>query len=345
MNRDNSWIAATCSRVSRNQLAAWLAGCLVVLVLAATQTRYILNFIGGPYEVSIAQLNSINDLDRENQYFVRLSGAPFTDTGIEQLSIKTQNGREVSRTVTAKYYCLQLDSKCLVLKASQSPSSNVEGALTKIPASLLTELTTGTNPYLTSALFPFYLEADEFRVPGYWALGALACFLCGLAYYAAPSMANFLDPTAHPLAKKISAWGEINDVSKDIGTQLSGSVTKIPGLTLTDDYLVSEGVFSADVNRFWDLIWFYKKIITKKVYFVIPAGKEYGVIMVFYGASMEKSLSEKHVDQVLASARHRAPWAFAGYSREAEDLFQKQQDLFCRGVEERRTQILKRHGL
>ncbi len=116
---------------------------------------------------------------------------------------------------------------------------------------------------------------------------------------------------------------------------------KCHGLSITDNFMVVNSFFSFDLLRLQDLLWAYRKITKHSVNF-IPAGTTQAAVLICYGGARTFVANERLVAEILHFASIRAPWAFIGYSKQLDTLFQKQQNTFCQTVEARRQEVLKR---
>jgi len=108
------------------------------------------------------------------------------------------------------------------------------------------------------------------------------------------------------------------------------------GWRVGDTYLVRSTLFRFDVLRLQDLLWAYKKVTKHSINF-IPTGKTYQAILTCHGGTAAMSGREKRVDEILAFAQQRVPWAVLGYTAEIAALFKNNAPEFARSVEERRS--------
>ncbi len=101
--------------------------------------------------------------------------------------------------------------------------------------------------------------------------------------------------------------------------------------------------FTFNVLRFRDVLWGYKKITKHSVNF-IPTGKTYEAIVNCYGGTATIPGKDKKVDTLLEFVEQRAPWAIFGFSDELAATFNKHQQDFASGVEQRRQQWEQQSG-
>src|SRR5262245_42499117 len=110
----NSFVLAIIRRSNRNLLLRCVAGIVLVVGLAALNTRYFYNFFAGPFPVDREALLAATDAGALRQYFVKISGDDVVDTGVQEVSRNTKTGSE---TVTAAFMALVLDDRFLIVKA------------------------------------------------------------------------------------------------------------------------------------------------------------------------------------------------------------------------------------
>jgi hypothetical protein len=336
----NSWILRTCRRACVRQLVAWAVVAVVGIVLVAANLRYFTNFVTGPFVMGPSELARIVDPTQSPQYFARVSGTRAIDTGIQQITIRKQGDTEVSRSVSAGYYVLDLGEKLLIVKSASGQPLSVEGELARIPADLDHQLfDTPEMQSLRDRFYPFYLDAGSFRTAGYVTIALWLTFLGLAGWKVLPTWRKLQDLGSHPIVRRVASWGDPVQVSAEIKREwTSPGIRRHGSWTLTPSYLVKSSYFGFDVLRFWDLLWAYRRVTKRSVNF-IPIGKNYHAVFICYGGSATVQGSDKEVDEMLQSAAQRAPWAIFGYSDELQKAFNEHTRDFCLAVEERRRKV------
>lgn len=335
-----TWIFRICRQTAQRQLIAWLLLLAAGLGLGAYYWRYVVDFARGPFNTSAAELRAIQEVAVAPHSFVRVTGETVNDTGVQEETVESENGAETKRYVSASYYALLIDHRYLVVKSASTPPLTVAGALSTIQPDTASHLFKGlTTQQIQERAYPFELDTEGFRTPGYWALGVAGVFLLLLVLFARPALVRFQDPEKHPVMQRIHKWGDPIGISAELEREVENPVSKRFGSSiLSEKYVIQRSYYSIDVARFEDLVCVYKKIVKKRVNF-IPAGKDYHAVMIFYGASKEIQAKEKHVEEILQFASQRAPWAVVGYSDKLAELFKKQEGDFCAAVEARRREL------
>ena len=339
----DSWIAQMCRGRARRQTLAWAVVFLAGIAFVFSNARYVRNFFEGPFALQPNELAQVTDLEATPDYFVSVTGEKVIDTEIQEVTTTTRNGVKEGSHVSAGYYAFLVGDRFLVVKSAKQPPNKVSGELLPMPANLSSELFSGADGQkIRNHFYPFYLEPEGFRYPGYWGIGIAWLFIGLFWKYGKPAWIHWRDVSKHPLVKRLEQWGDTAGVSVDVERELNNSVVyKSSGIIVTNKYVVRKRFFSFNILRFDDLLWAYKKVTQRSVNF-IPTGKTFEGILIFYGGSETFSGNEQKVNEVLSFASNKAPWAVIGYSEDIKNLFNKQTTDFCQVVESRRQELSKR---
>jgi hypothetical protein len=95
---------------------------------------------------------------------------------------------------------------------------------------------------------------------------------------------------------------------------------------------------SFDLFRLENLVWAYKKAIKRRVYYFIPAGTTYAAELSFSDGQAEIVGKQKKVDELLALASERAPWAVKGFSADLEKFYKSSRAGFVAEVMKRKSE-------
>src|SRR5436190_203296 len=132
----DGWISKRIRIVSRRRVIAWSLALIVGVLAATSDHRYLANFVGGPYALTQADLDSIRDVTAAPRYYARVIGNRVLDTGLRQYTVHTQNGVETSREESSAYNALAIGNHFLVVRsAADNASHSAVGKL--VPASRL----------------------------------------------------------------------------------------------------------------------------------------------------------------------------------------------------------------
>ncbi len=334
----DNWILKMVRVRSLRCIVAWALALGCIVLFAFAEQRYLSNFIGGPFNLASSDLDSIRDVSGTSRYFARVTGTKAVDTGIEEITVHKRGGVEVSRSVSGTYYALVVGNKLLVVKGTVSMPTTVEGALTVMPGALERQLF-GTREMqaIHDRFYPFYLDDQSFRFPGYCAIAGALLFAFLFVKHGFSAWRHLQDPVSHPVVKRIASWGNLTVIAVEAEREARSPYYKGDGWLLTDTYLIQSSFFTFDLLRFSDLLWAYKRV-TSHYYYFIPTGKTYGVVLSCYGGNAQISGSEKTVNAILTFAGERAPWAVFGFSQELEHFFNKNPQDFCTAIEQRRRE-------
>jgi len=340
------WIIRLCRETSRRQVIAWALAFTAGFLFLFANTRYLTNFVRGPYVLQGTDLAQITDAESTPRYFVSIHPDKILDTGIQEITTTTENGVKQGSYVSAGYYAALVGDHYLIVKSATKPGSEIEGQLTTMPTDLSTELFSGADgPAIRDACYPFYLQSEGFRYPGYWGIGIAVVFLLLFFKYGRPAWLRLRDINSHPVVKRLNRWSDPISISVEAERELNGAVRyRSQGVFITDRFLIVKRFFAFNVLRFEDLLWAYKKVTKRSVNF-IPTGKDYAAVLVFYGGSQSLPATENMVGEVLTFAATKAPWAVFGYSKEVADLFRKQTAAFCQAVEARRQELYDKRAV
>ena len=184
------------------------------------------------------------------------------------------------------------------MKSASKAPERVDGELIRLPSDVSSQLFSGVEGReLQNKCYPFYLESEGFRYPGYWAIGIAWVFFGLFWKFARPARERLQDINKHPVLKRVKCWGNPVGVSLNVQREISNSVLYKSGdILITNNYVVRTGFFTFNILRFHDLLWAYKKVTKRSVNFV-PTGKDFAVIMYFYGGVETHQADERKVDE------------------------------------------------
>ncbi len=328
---NDNWVLQQIRQAHRNRLIWWgvVLACLLLFVLS--QHRYVANFFQGPFALGKAELDSITDASATPRYFARVTGSKAIDTGIRQVTVRKRHGVETSRSVSGEYFVLMIDDRLLVVKASAGPHTTSEGELLPLSRELDSRLFgTPDMQAIKKRFYPFYVDEESFRLPGYIAGAILAVIGFFAVWRATAAFRVYLAPGTHPLAGRLASWGDPAKIAAEAEAGSRSPRHKSGGWIVTDKYLIRSTFREFDLHRLADLQWGYKRVTSSNTV------KSYGAVLMMNGGKVDVVGSEKNVDAVLNLAAERVPWAIFGYSKEIEEHFNNNRPAFAATVEQRR---------
>ncbi len=335
----DTWVHQQLRATYRRRVIAWCFVLACAVLFAVAQSRYITNFVSGPFDVGQPELDAIGDVSTEPRYFVRVTGSKAIETGIQQITTRKHAGVETSRSVSAAYYVLVIGDRLLVVKRAEGTPTTVQGALAAMPAELDRHLfNTPQMQAIRGRFYPYYLDDSRFRTPGYIGAVAALIFVILLVRYGYPAWRYARDVSSHPVVKRVALWGDPLSTAVEARREAATPRYKGGGWQVADKYLIRSAPFAFDLLRLSDLLWAYKRVTKHSVNF-IPTGKTYSGVLVCYGGAAEVTGREKNVDALLTFAAERAPWAVFGYSDDFNKFFKQKSQEFCAAVEQRKREL------
>jgi hypothetical protein len=337
----NSFVQAIIRRSNRNLLLWCAAGLVLVVGLAAFNTRYFYNFFAGPFPIDRQALLATTDTGALRQYFVKVSGDNVIDTGVQEVSRNTKTGSE---TVTAAFMALVLDDRFLIVKApDDKENTEFTGYLEAMPSDVRTDIIEDIErkvPQVRGAFLPFMLNTDSFRTPGYIGL-VLGIPLFGLCIWGlARAIRRSNDAAAHPIMRALGRFGPPDYVAGQIDAEMSAENPKVGNVHLTPNWLVQASSASLSATRIEDIVWAYKQVTQHRTN-GIPTGKTYAAtIWDRHGVCITVTGKEPVVNQVLEMISRRTPWILAGYSADLEKAWKQNRAAMLDAVDQRRRQML-----
>lgn len=335
---EGSFLDRQIQRTNRNLLLVALFLIVAVAAWAVAARRYLYNFFKGPFDISTAQLVTVQQPDSQFRYFVRVKGEDIADTGVQEIERDSNTGSE---TVKANFSILVIAKHLMIVKSDPKESgTSFQGELADVPADVRSNVITPLlkqHPNAGQALLPFMLDATGFRTDGYIGLAVGVPAFLFACWLIARVMRRRADVSVHPAVKTAARYGSLADVSRQLDLEMQGSPLKIGSASVTPTWVVLQKTFDLKLCRIPDLIWAYKKI-TRHYHYFIPTGKTYEVIMYDrYGKPLQMSAREKKIDEMLKMLGERAPWAVFGFSDERRKLLRSNWGGFVAAVDQRKT--------
>ncbi len=335
----DTWVHQQLRAMYRRRVIAWCVVLGGAVLFAHAESRYIKNFVSGPFDVGQSELDAVGDVSTEPRYFVRVTGSKAIETGIQQITTRKHAGVETSRSVSAAYYVLVIGDRLLVVKRAEGTPTTVQGELAAMPAALDRHLfNTPQMQAIRGRFYPYYLDDSRFRTPGYIGAVAALIFVILLVRYGCPAWRYARDVSSHPVVKRVALWGDPLSTAVEARREAASPRYKGGGWRVSDKYLVRSAPFAFDLLRLSDLLWAYKRVTKHSVNF-IPTGKTYSGVLICYGGAAEVTGREQNVDALLTFAAERAPWAVFGYSDDFHKLFKQKSQEFRAAVEQRKREL------
>ena len=335
-----TWIERTARQKSIGQVVLFLVVTAIVAWIFAANGAYVKVFFKGPPPATAADLDAAQNADSSNQPiatpYVTITGDKVLSTGVQEVT--TYEG--VIKNVSAGYYALEVGNRILIVKSAKTPSTTVSGELGSMPFDLKSDLfPPGTDEADEAVFYPLLLDTN-YRESGYvgafWALLAESLF----GFFAWRSWRRLSGQVEHPAVTRARAWGDIALISAEVEREREMAViVKRGGWTLTQSYAVKNMWLSFDLFRLDNLVWVYKKAVKRRVNFIIPAGTTYSAALNFSDGQADVGGSQKKVEELLALASQRAPWAVKGYTDDLAKFWKSSRNSFVAEVMKRKSEM------
>lgn len=339
-----NWVEAENKRANRNLLL--VNGVLLLCLLGALYAnwQYYANFVMGCRPISAAELNALKSPTQPFRNFVTVQGSKSVASGYQDIvqHIEKSSGRVVSTDIKDEYMLLKVSGRIVLVKApDNSPALKFSGQLVPTTEAVQRDLLTSLSqsaPDIAAMVLPFTLDATDYRTQGYWALGiGIPLFLAG-CWNCSKALRRGAEPQLAPIWKQLSVYGNAEQLSSQIGSELLAPVSSYKGLRLTQSWLVSQRFFSTWMSPLNDIVWAYKKVTRHSVNF-IPTGKSYSAVIVGgHRQRIEQNMSQKKVDSFLAELASRVPWAVYGFNADLDHVWKKDPGGFVAAVDSRRQE-------
>ncbi len=303
-----------------------------------SNSAYMKVFFSGPPDATVTELDAAESATNDQQPiatpYMTIAGSKLLNTGVEEVT--SYDG--IIKNISAGYYALEIGDRILLVKSGKAPSTTVSGELSAMPFDVKSDLfLPGTSAADEAVFYPLLLDTN-YRESGwvgiFWALAAEGLF----GFFGWRSWLRLSGKVEHPAVTRAKAWGDLAVTSGEVEREMETAVKgKCGGWTLTEDYAVKNALMSFNLYRLDNLAWVYKKTIKRRVYFFIPAGTTYAAELNFSDGQAEMAGSQKNVDEMLALASARAPWAAKGYTDELEKIWKSSRAEFV-------AEVMKRKG-
>src|SRR5262247_3774246 len=205
----DTWVHQQLRATYRRRVIAWcvVLGCAALFAIA--QSRYIKNFVSGPFDVAQAELDAIGDVSAAPHYFVKVTGSKAIETGIQQITARKRYGVETGRSVSAAFYVLVVGDRLLVVKRAAGTPTTVEGELAAMPPELDRHLFNSPQmEAIRGRFYPYYLDDSRFRMPGYIGIAGVLILAFLLLKYGLPAWRYAHDVSSHPVVRRLVEWGD-----------------------------------------------------------------------------------------------------------------------------------------
>lgn len=169
------------------------------------------------------------------------------------------------------------------------------------------------------------------HLPGLWIFGILCVLSLGFMIW-------MTDRAIAQPGRKLSA-----EEMEQLDTEISEPLIETAHWLITQHYIIRKHAFKIEgqIIPQAQVAWLYKKIITRKIYGFIPAGKIYMLLLYVNGRKQPFSdtMKQTEADTLLTWAGDHLPQAVCGYQKNWEKLWKKhpERESFMAMIQEETT--------
>lgn len=348
----NGFLMSQVRRTNRNLFVTNVVILILVIAFFLFNMNYLYNVFSGPFVVDNNWLASITEPNLEKKNFIKFTSEEIYDIDfhdiVEEYNKYTNEVKDT--TVKTDYLLVGIDKKFIVVKVPHgNGGTTFTGQIKELPYEVknyVTEVMTEegfSNSEITEIIQPILIDANlgSFKTIGYVMVGIGLAFLLLVLWNLSKFARRNSDPYAHPIYKRLSEYGNSEDMAKSLENELEQcNVTMVGKMTITDNWVINKTEFSLWMLRISDLIWIYKRVNSHRINF-IPAGKEYSVVL---NNNRKTSIPmivrrEAIADKFMEEIYNRAPWIAFGYNEEYKNLWSRNFTQFVEIVESRKSQV------
>jgi hypothetical protein len=339
------FIGKEIQRTNRNLLLTNLGMVSIPLAIGIFGWNYWSGFFGGAKLV--ANQDFISAPSNYLGQYIKIVGSGNLETGMQEISQRKSKytGAVTSETVTARLIAIKLsgdkpnsERAVFVKLENEAPAANsATGTVESMSSFVEDEIKSIKDKDL---ILPVVVNAKkDFHTPGYFGLGIGA--IAGLI--GAINLGNWKkrqeNINLHPIAKKLSDYGQAEIVADEIDREFSRqNVIAHKETKISDNWLFQKQTYGIELKKVTDLMWMYFQVTQHRTNF-IPTGKTYAVILHDrHGEKVEIPGSEAQVMQLIEQIYTKAPWIMLGHTDEIKLAWEKDRANLIAFVDENRQQ-------
>ncbi len=334
----NSWLKGKIVGMYRKRIVVAILLIAAVVAGLAFNLRYFKNYFSGPAAISREELDKVKDARGLNRYWVNLKADKVHATGFREISVTKRHGVETNRKVSATYFVAEVGERLLLIKAHHKPNGlDLDGYLRPMDDKVDQKFFRDPEAAkLRTAFYPMVLDNEDFKTAGHIGLAVSAAVVLGALYLLFTSFGALRSPENSKLYRKVEGWNPSEYDLNMMEGELKEPAIKFGSNRFSKNYFMQEALLNLKLERFVDVIWAFKQVTTKKIYYIIPAGKTYALIIHTDTESYEIQASEKNVDSVMDLISENCPWLYIGYSDELKAFYDKDKSAMIEEVRKAR---------
>jgi len=348
----NGFLMSQLRRNDRNLLITNFVAFLFIVMFFLSKINFLYNAFRGPFQADFNWLGSITDPASEKKKYIEFKSPKVYNMWfhevIEEYSSDTNTVQKT--TVKSDYLLVGIDEKFIVVKVPHGMrGSTFIGEINELPGevedyAVEVMLEKGFSEKEIDEKFqPILVDTSRnYKAAGYTMIVIGSALLFFVLWNMFKIVKRNLDPYSHPVFTNLSKYGNNKEMAKYIENELEqGNAVKLEKFIITDNWIIYKTWSSLYILKISDLIWIYKRIITRRVNF-IAVGKNFEIVLNNNrkGSRALKVSSENAADRVLEEIYKRAPWIIFDYNDEYRSLWARDFRQLVNLVEMRKAQIL-----
>jgi hypothetical protein len=195
------------------------------------------------------------------------------------------------------------------------------------------DLRTALNARIASnaTLLPFYLDTQDYRSFGYTSL----IFGIPVLLLACWKLWGYLqasgDYAKHPFALGLAKYGQLDMLVQQVDAEIAGLHTSFKKgahrAEITTHWLIASDRFTATPMRLDSIVWIYRRVVKKKLYFLITVRKSFSIIAYDrFGRKVAILLNDLQTGELMQNIASAAPQAIRGYDGKIAKLWRRTKD-------------------
>lgn len=324
-------------RCNRNLLITNVVLLAACAGIGALNFNYLSNWFRGTAPIDPAQIAQLQSADQLQRNFVSFDVPEVFESGVTE--VETENGKQTGTTLS-DFVIVPVGNKVLVVKTmpSQASAKHIEGELVAMPGDVDAEMRKGLTQEQNAAVLPFMLDAKDYRDDGWWLLGlGVPLILLGVWNLVKWAQRNS-NPAASPIVKRLGGEQRVMAIGQQLDIEMMGGTEKFGAAVVSPSFLLAPYLYDSKIIPLADLVWIHKKIIQRKVYGVVPAGKNFEALLYTRnGQATSITGKEDRVNALLEKLARQYPWIIAGWTGELEATWKKNAAAVVAAVDERRA--------
>jgi hypothetical protein len=319
---------------------------MVVLVIAVGlllyfgyNRAYFAGFFTGPHAATQGELLAAKDASAFSNSIVKVKGGATAGTGLYE---RTKDDSHPEGYISARYLMTEIGGKRMLVRVSPDnplaqdavdvaaagavraePSMTLTGRVVPLSATMSERLATSANeePYL-----PFLLDTYDYKSFGWVSVVIGGLCLLGAVWGGWVYLQRSNNPAQDPFARALAKYGQLESVVPQVDAEMASAHTTISkganSVHIGQHWMVATQPFRAFGSRLDGLVWVYRLVVKRKMYFVIPAGSRHTLIAYDrFGQKIAVQLDELKTGEAMQFLRNVAPQAIFGYDKRLVKLW------------------------